>query len=313
MRSLDGNLHGDTMALRLDDIDYFLAVAGHGQVRRAAAALGLSQPALTKGLQRLEKELGFPLFERGARGMTLTPVAEQFRQRTQTLRTSLGDAIKEASDLHLGAMGLLRVGVSPLYAERLFVPACLQLHQQRPAARLRVMVNLNDALLGALRLGDLDLSINAIPRVPSEDLEAVPLMNDDLCMVVREDHPLLRRRRVRLQDLVDAHWMLPGPGVAGRRGVEARLAEAGMPPPRVAVEVSNTASQLSRLVIRSDLVALMSQAMLAGPAGEGLAPLPFAEARFAREIGALMRKDHVLSPLAKRFLEILRETAAPRA
>jgi DNA-binding transcriptional LysR family regulator len=301
------------MALRLDDIDYFLAVAEHGQVRRAAAALGLSQPALTKGLQRLEKELGFPLFERGARGMTLTPVAEQFRQRTQTLRTSLGDAIKEASDLHLGAMGLLRVGVSPLYAERLFVPACLQLHQQRPAARLRVMVNLNDALLGALRLGDLDLSINAIPRVTPEDLEAVPLMNDDLCMVVREDHPLLGRRRVRLQDLVDAHWMLPGPGVAGRRGVEARLAEAGMPPPRVAVEVSNTASQLSRLVIRSDLVALMSQAMLAGPAGEGLAPLPFAEARFAREIGVLMRKDHVLSPLAKRFLEILREAAGPRA
>lgn len=299
------------MALRLDDIDYFLAVAEHGQVRRAAAALGLSQPALTKGLQRLEKELGFPLFERGARGMTLTRVAEQFRQRTQTLRASLGDAIKEASDLHLGAMGLLRVGVSPLYAERLFVPACLQLHEQRPAARLRVMVNLNDALLGALRLGDLDLSINAIPRVLPEDLEAVPLMNDDLCMVVREDHPLLQRRRVRLQDLVDVHWMLPGPAVAGRRGVEARLAEAGMPPPRVAVEVSNTASQLSRLVIRSDLVALMSQAMLAGPAGEGLAPLPFAEARFAREIGALMRRDHVLSPLAKRFLEILREAARP--
>ena len=74
------------MAVRLDDIDYFLAVAEHGQVRRAAAALGLSQPALTKGLQRLEKELGFPLFERGPRGMTLTPVAEQFRQRTKTLR-----------------------------------------------------------------------------------------------------------------------------------------------------------------------------------------------------------------------------------
>ena len=301
------------MALRLDDIDYFLAVAHHGQVRRAAAALGLSQPALTKGLQRLEKELGFPLFERGSRGMTLTPVAEQFRQRTQTLRTSLGDAIKEASDLHLGAMGLLRVGVSPLYAERLFVPACLQLHQQRPAARLRVMINLNDALIGALRLGDLDLSINAIPRVMPEDLDAAALMNDDLCMVVREDHPLLRRRRVRLQDLVDVHWMLPGPGVAGRRGVEARLAEAGLPPPRVAVEVSNTASQLSRLLLRSDLVALMSQAMLAGPAGEGLAVLPFAEARFPREIGALMRKDHVLSPLAKRFLEILRETAGPGA
>jgi DNA-binding transcriptional LysR family regulator len=241
--------------------------------------------------------------------MTLTPVAEQFRQRTRTLRASLGDAIKEAADLHLGAMGTLRVGVSPLYAERLFVPAFLQLHQQRPAARLRLMVNLNDALLAALRLGDLDLSINAIPRVLPDDLEALALMKDDLCMVVRQDHPLLSTRRVRLQDLVDAQWMLPGPGVAGRRGVEARLAEAGLPPPRVAVEVSNTASQLSGLLLHSDLVALMSEAMLAGPRGDGLASLPFAEARFTRAIGVVTRKHHVLSPLAIRFIEILRESA----
>lgn len=299
------------MGVRLDDIDYFLAIAEHGQVRRAAAALGLSQPALTKGLQRLEKELGFPLFERGPRGMTLTAVAEQFRQRTQTLRASLGDAIKEAADLHLGAMGLLRVGVSPLYAQRLFVPACLRLHRQRPAASLRVNINLNDALLAALRLGDLDLTINAIPRVLPEDLQAVPLMTDDLCMVVRQHHPLLTRRRVRLQDLVDAQWMLPGPGpgVAGRRGVEARLAEAGLPPPRVVVEVSNTAGQLSRLLAHSDLISIMSEAMLAGPAGEGLSRLPFAEARFTRAIGVLVRKGHALPPLAKRFLEILRDDA----
>ena len=300
------------MTVRLDDIDYFLAVAEHGQVRRAASALGLSQPALTKGLQRLEKELGFPLFDRGPRGMTLTPVAEQFRQRTQTLRASLADAIKEAADLHLGAMGLLRVGVSPLYAQRLFVPACLQLHQQRPAARLRVNINLNDALIAALRLGDLDLTINAVPRVLPEDLEAVDLMSDDLCMVVRDAHPLLSRRRLRLQDLANAQWMLPGPGVAGRRGVEARLAEAGLPPPRVAVEVSNTAGQLSRLLAHSDLVSIMSEATLAGPGGQGLTPLPFAEARFTRAIGVVTRKAYPLSPLATRFLEILREDAKVR-
>ena len=297
------------MAVRLDDIDYFLAVARNGQVHRAAAELGVSQPAVTKGLQRLEKELGFPLFERGPRGMTLTAVAEQFRQRTETLRASLGDAIKEAADLHLGAMGLLRVGVSPLYAQRLFVPACLQLHQQRPAARMRVMINLNDALLAALRLGDLDLAIHALPRVLPDDLDAVPLMTDDLCMVVREGHPLLSRRRVRLQDLVDAQWMLPGPGVAGRRGVEARLAEAGLPPPRVAIEVSNTAGQLTRLLAHSDLVAIMSEAALSAPGGEGIAALPFAEARFTRAIGVTSRKGHALPPLARRFLEILQESA----
>lgn len=298
------------MAVRLDDIDYFLAVASHGQARRAAAALGVSQPAITKGLQRLERELGFPLFERSKRGMQLTAVAEQFRLRTQALRASLGEAIKEAADLHLGAMGVLRVGVSPLYAQRLFVPACLRLHRQRPAARIRVMIHLNDALLAALRLGDLDLSINALPGVMPDDLQAVPLVDDALCLVVREGHPLLSRRRLRLADLVDAQWMLPGPGVAARRSVEGRLAEAGLPPPRVAVEVSNTATQLGRLLAQSDLVSILSESQLQGPAGEGLVALAFAEARFVRTVGAVTRKDGVLPPLAQRFLELLREDAA---
>lgn len=295
------------MAVRLDDIDYFLAVARHGQARRAASELGVSQPAVTKGLQRLEKELGFPLFERSVRGMRLTPVAEQFRERTQALRASLGDAIKEAADLHLGAMGTLRVGVSPLYAQRLFVPACLQLHRDRPAARMRVMINLNDALLAALRLGDLDLTINALPGTLPDDLHAVPLMDDALRLVVREGHPLLSRRRLRLQDLVDAEWLLPGPGVAARRSVEGRLAEAGLPPPRVAVEVSSTVAQLTRLLLHSDLVALLSESQLEGPAGEGLVPLAMNEARFQRSVGVLTRKGVVLPPLAHRFLELLRE------
>jgi len=294
------------MALRIDDIDYFLAVAAHGQVRAAAEAVGVSQPALTKGIQRLERELGFPLFVREARGMTLTPVAEGFRARVRTLRASLGDAVKEAADLHLGALGLLRVGVSPLYAERLFVPAWAVLHAQRPAARVRVTVNLNDALLDALRRGDLDLALFALsPGLPDE-LQAEPLLDDDLCLVVREGHPLLARRRLRLADLADADWMLPGPGVAARRAVEARLTEAGLPPPRVAVEFSNIAAQLARLLLHSDLVGLASLSTLQTPAGAGLVALPLAEARFARRIGLITRRDVPLSPLAARFVEVLR-------
>ena len=83
-----------------------------------------------------------------------------------------------------------------------------------------------------------------------------------------------------------------------------------MPPPKVAVEVNNTAGQLSRLVVRSDLVSIMSEATLSGPSGEGLVALPFAEARFPRAIGVVTRRGHVLPPLAKRFVEILKEGAA---
>lgn len=297
------------MAIRLDDIDYFLAVVQHRQVRRAALELGVSQPAVTKGIQRLEAELGFPLFTRSRRGMALTGVAERFHQRVRTLRSGLGDAIKEAADMHLGELGLLRVGVSPLYAQRLFVPACLQLHHERPGARLSVQIGLNDELIRALYRGDIDLSINALPGGPLEGLEAVALTSDDLCLVVREGHPLLAKRRLRLADLTAAAWMLPGAAVAGRRAMEGRLAEAGLPPPRVVVEVSNTAGQLMGLVRQSDLVSLMSETMLRTEAGRGVVPLPIAEGRLRRQIGVLTRADVALPPLASRFLEILRAGA----
>lgn len=294
------------MALSLDDMDYFLAVVQHRQVRRAALELGVSQPAVTKGIQRLEAELGFPLFVRSRRGMALTAAAEHFHQRVRGLRGALGHAIQEAADLHLGELGLLRVGVSPLYAHRLFVPACLRLHRERPAARLSVLLGLNDELLRALRRGDVDLAIAALPGALPADLQALALTSDDLCLVVREGHPLLARRRLRLADLADAAWMLPGPGVAGRRAMEGRLAEAGLPPPRVVVEVSNTAGQLLDLVRQSDLVSLLSEAMLDTPAARDIVPLPIADGRIRRQIGVLTRAEATLPPLAMRFLDLLR-------
>ncbi len=295
------------MAVRLDDIDYFLAVAQNGQVRRAALDLGVSQPAVTKGIQRLERELGFPLFERSAKGMELTWVATQFHARTVAMRRHLGAAIKEAADLHLGAQGVLRVGVSPLYAQRVFVPACLQLHQQRPAARLVVDINLNDSLLAALRKGDLDVTINAVPAEATDDLRAWPLFSDDLCMAVREGHPLLARKRLRVEDLVSTEWMLPGAGVGGRRRLEALFASHGLPPPRVVVEVNNTTSQLTDLLLQSDLLTIVSESMMHRSHQGSLVSLPLSQGRFPRQISAFVRRGVNLSPLAERFLDVLRE------
>jgi DNA-binding transcriptional LysR family regulator len=167
------------------------------------------------------------------------------------------------------------------------------------------------ALVTALRVGEIDLAISALPGVMPEDLRSLPLIDDDLCLVVRDDHPLLRKRRLRLQDLADAEWLLPGSGVAARRSIEGRFAEAGLPPPRVAVEVSNTGgAQLNQMVVHSDLISIMSESIIGTPTGNGLSPLPMADARLTRTIGALMRKGPPLPPLAERLLGLL-QSARP--
>jgi len=293
------------MSLRLDDLDYVLAVAQHGQVQRAADALGVSQPAVSKGIQRLERALGFALFERGPRGMALTAPGRRFHEGSLGVRQTLDRAFRDAADLHLGAQGVLRVGVSPLYARTIFVPACLQLHRQRPVARLQVQVHLQDVLLAALRSGDIDLSIHALPDPLPPDLQAHALMSDDLCLVVRQGHPLLDRDRLQLRDLVQAQWMMPGPDVPGRRRIDGLFAEAGLPPPRVAVEVSNTAAPLADLLLHSDLIAIQSEVMLQGSLGRRLAVLPVPGGRFRRDVGVVKLRDRRLPPLGQRFVEIL--------
>lgn len=297
------------MTLRLDDIDCFLSVAQFGRVRKAAIEMGITQPAATKAIQRLEQELGFPLFVRSRQGMELTPVARHFHDRLLSLRRGLGAAIRESADMHLGEIGVVRIGVSPLYVRPLFLEASIQLHRERPAANINLRINLNDALLKALRNGDIDLSLNALPQEMPDDLSATPLFPDDLCLVVRERHPLLTLSQLRLADLANAHWMLPGMAVAARRTIEGRFAEAALPGPRVVIEYDNSTGHVSEFVRSSDLVSLMNERTLKSRSGAGLCALPGKWARIRRNIGVMQLKEAHLPPLAIRMQEILLEQA----
>jgi len=291
--------------MRLEDLNYFLEVAQAGHVGRASEKLGQSQPALTKGVQRLEHELGIQLFERNAKGMTLTSAGSVFFERVLQVRSSLDDAIKEANDLHLGKIGLVRVGVPASILSMFFSEACTELIKQRPAAHIQISIGLNDSLYSSLRLGDLDLCIAALARKGDPEFEQIPLFDDELVVIARDRHPLLDRRSLRLADLCDYSWLLPNTSVVARRLVEARFAEAGLPAPNVAVETNSSAAALLSVIHSSDLLTVLGRRTVAQT--QGLAILEIASARWQRSIGVLRRKDAYQSPLAERLIQILLE------
>jgi DNA-binding transcriptional LysR family regulator len=298
--------------VRLEDLDYFLAVAHAGHVGRASEAVGATQPALTKGIQRLERELQIPLFERTSKGMVLTMAGQAFHDRVRVARFGLDEAVKEANDLHLGKVGLIRVGISPNYADHFFGDACAALLRQRPAARMQVTVGLNDKLFAALRLGDLDFCISALQHAGDSEFDQQPLFDDDLHVVGREGHPLLTTPDLRFADLAGQSWILPGPRVMARRAVEARFAEQGLPPPNVVIESNSSIASLMSVVRATDLLSVTGESTMRQHFGKGLAALLLSQARWPRVVGITTRRGAYLSPLTVRFIELLRQHGAPR-
>lgn len=296
--------------MRLEDLQYFMVIADELNLGRAALRLGLSQPALSKSLQRLETALGFRLFDRTPKGVSLTRAAEVFHQRVQRVHHNLGEAIKEAEAVHLGGLGTLRVGVSPLYVDHPFVAAVERLRQQRPAARVSISLGLQDVLTARLAGGDIDLALSALDAAHEDGLKRTTLFDDDLQVVVRQGHPLLERPALSLADLVGQPWMLPAPGVMARRQVDACFLEAGLPLPVAAVEVGSSSAPLLGLVRRSDLLALMSDALRATGVGADLVTLPLPQAVWRRPVGVMTRQAGTLPPLAQRFIELLQEVCA---
>ena len=300
--------------MRLEDLDYFLAVGRLGHVGRAADGIGVSQPALTKGIRRLEDELKLQLFVRTPKGMELTVPGRAFYERSMQARRELDDAMKEAGELHRGTIGLVRAGVTPLLAESFFNPACVELLSQRPAAKVQVMVSLNDALIPALRQGDLDFAISSLfESTEVDEFDREPLFADKLFVAARPGHPLLNGTKIRVADLAACKWMLPGSQAASRRWLEAKFAQHGAPAPAVTIESNASVSGLLSILHSTDLLTLISEITLSTHAGQGLAVVPLDDLTWHRQIGLLTRRGGYLSPLTLRLLEILRDHARRRA
>src|SRR5262245_13176307 len=144
--------------MELRDLRYFAAIAEFKHMRKAADSLGLSQPALTKCVRRLELGLETKLIKRTPKGIELTSVGAAFLTRVGHLRLTLDDISREAADLTHGRAGHLRIGVAPA-AQDLLLSCCASFLKAAPSATLAVTNGSNDALIPGLLEGQFDLVV----------------------------------------------------------------------------------------------------------------------------------------------------------
>lgn len=291
------------------DLEYFAVVAEHGNLRRAAEALNLSQPALSKSLRRLEKSVRTKVVKRTPKGVELTAVGNALLTHARRLRLSLDDVEREVVDLSQGRAGHLRIGAAPGFVEYPLSPGCSALLKDAPKVTLRITIGTNDALLPALRNGELDLIISGIPASPYEDLIQEHLYDDEFVVCASVNHRLAKQKRVTIADLALERWALTAPNTLSRKTMQRAFEDGGLPPPSVTMETSAILPKLY-LIASSDVLGYIPTRVLRQRAARfRLAKLRVTELAWTRRVGVSYRKDAYLSPAARRFIEILKATA----
>ena len=184
--------------MELDQLRYFVRVAERQSFTRAADELGVSQPALSRSIQKLEEELGQPVFERKTRSVTLTEAGSLLQARAYQVLSIINDTKAEITDD--GQSGRVRVGAIPTVAPY-FLPEVLRTFSQEfPHATVIVQENTTDVLLKACTQGEIDLAIVGSP-ITAKYLEVEELFEEDLLLVLPPDHPLVDKAKIHLSDV----------------------------------------------------------------------------------------------------------------
>ena len=296
--------------MQLRDLEYFAELAVHGQVARAAAALGLSQPALSLSLRRLEQSAGTRLVKRTPKGVELTAVGSALLTHVHRLRLAREDLEREALDLVEGRAGRLHVGTGPALAERFLPQACAVLINDTAKVIVGVTIGPTyDKLLPGLRSGELDVVVNHVASVSAQGLRFEYLWEDEFVVYASANHRLARRKSVALSDLTQERWAsTPGSSFQGWQLLRQTFQERGLPDPQFTLV--GDSPMVAHTVALTNLLGIGTrQGAEAKAKDRSLKILPLRNVKWMRTVAVVHRTDGYLSPAARRFIELVKTQA----
>ncbi|NGM86565.1 LysR family transcriptional regulator [Parapusillimonas sp. SGNA-6] len=292
------------MNLSFRDVEYFLAMADAGHMGRAAAACGVTQPALSKSLRRLESETGLKLFERSARRIWLSASGLAFIEHARRLHAEYQDALRHTGALQAGQAGLLRIGATGATLDKFVMPALADLLPRRPALRVSLVTALSDELVDSVVDGRLDMAVAPTYRDNVPTLHSTVLSRDRLNIVVRRGHPLSGRAKVGLRDVHQYAWIAPNMNSSAGQAFVRIFEAGGMTAPAIAMEVGSVSQGALMVVATTDFISFVPSSMPATRLDSRLVVLPL-RLPLDRKIALLTRSGSTWTPLMEAFRDAL--------
>ncbi|MEY4710685.1 MAG: hypothetical protein RIS88_135 [Pseudomonadota bacterium] len=292
-------------------LQFFLTALRCGSLTEAAAELGVSQPALSKGIKALELSLGVPLLERGRFGVVATPFGEALRYHGQVVEAEFRHATGEIEALKGALQGHVIVGCGPTEATRLLPQALKLMQERRPQLRVSVLYGLNESLMPAVKQGQIDFALSSVPaRAQDADLLHETLFTESAVVVARSDHPLARLRQIPVATLAQQSWVLPRQRELERQAFDDFFRGQGINPPAAAVETTSTVLMKSMVMLSDALTFLPQELIYWEERAKQLRALPVAGVQWVRPVGMTRRRQGALSPASRFLMECVRSVAA---
>ena len=294
------------MSMNLNHLAIFHAVAEAGSMTLGAEALDISQPAVSKQVQELERALGVHLFDRIGRRVHLSQAGEILAGYARQLFALAREAESAIADLRAVGKGRLVVGASTTIGAYLLPGVLAEFRRRHPNVELLVEIENTEQVHRRLAWLELDVGLTE-GFVEEEDLEAEVFHRDELVVIAAPGHRLARKPRVPVSALREEPFVLREPG-SGTRSVEERALARLKLPVRVAMALGSTEA-IKRVVAEGVGLAIVSRLAVRAECAAGtLAVLPVAGLRMPRPLHLVRRRGRRDGPALQAFCTILRET-----
>lgn len=289
--------------MELYQLRYFLSVAAHRNITRAAADSGVTQTAMSEQMRKLEASVGAVLLSRGRRQTTLTAPGRALAAHAETLLRQVDvarDAVAQIAGMHAGRLVL---GSIPSVSAGLLPDAIRKFRAWHPAVQIVVREETSARIAQQVETGEVDLGLAQLPLARGA-FHQHPLLQEPFHALLPTAHALSKRASLRLAELAEENLILPR-GRARQSALEA-CRKAGFEP-RLVCESAEF--ETIRALVASQLGVALVPALAARRKHSGITARPLSGGALRRRLVLLTSKNAPLPEAGARFLEVLRACA----
>ena len=287
----------------------FVEVVRRGGFSRAAEALHVTQPAVSKMVKALEEELGLPLLWRQARRVALTDAGRVAYERAQAVLSALRAVEEEVAAVGAVTRGRVRFGVPPMVGGAVFPPVLAAFRRAYPGVSLELREEGARRVESLVLHGEIEVGATVLPT-DAASFEILPLMRDVLRAVLPPGHPLARRRSLALRDLEHLPFVLYRADFALHGHILEACRNAGFQP-QVAAESSQW--DFMAAMVAADMgVALLPQTICRRLDRRLARAVRLADPVLRWDLALIWRRGRYLPPAPAAFVEVVRRAVGAR-